>query len=696
MPKLSEIAGIAPAVAAPSAGKLRLSQAMAAPAAPQFDAASLPGIFGPAGVSGEFANAAGKTYTEGMGPAFKGSLADMFGSYDDVVNAVQGFAPGSKLVKDSKGYEVLELPNGKRFALNKPGIQNTEVAAGVGNIAAFLPAGKLASLGGGMATKAALAAGGSVATDAALQKVAGRDKIDPVRAALSGVGGAVGELVAPALGTLTNKAYNALKSKFGSHAKAVAAGRAMAQQAGIEQPSDTLSLQMLKRWDDIKNVSKKEAEAIAAEAKVMAAGDELGLSLTRGQKTGDMGQLTREEMLRNSDSMAGKMIRGTDADNQRAIVDYFTKMRSGMAGGEASGTVGDAFDKVGQNVRNEFGNANRVTGELYEKVAQTGAMVDAGAVREIPKVMKSAVADFPITRDLTPGAASLINLVKKEISSLPDEATAVSLKAVEIQRRRINQAIESASNPGDRRALTTMKNAFDGWFNKLDDAVVRGDPGAIGAMKNARAARASQGARFESRDPGDGGDLIEQMIEGRLSSDQLAEAAFGQGQVGKSGAVQFIRAAKKALKPEIGPMNPAFGELKSAFLQRMTVGKNGEPLGPQAIMNNLKTALNTRKDVMKELYTTEEYAKLSRAAQALDAIVPKGMIGRSSGTTERGFRFLEQLLGNVPFAKQMIGMMQSPANAMTAATMYQPIRPRGLGDELSVAAGASLPSQVQN
>jgi hypothetical protein len=292
--------------------------------------------------------------------------------------------------------------------------------------------------------------------------------------------------MAPALGTLTNKAYNALTSKFGNHAKAVAAGRAIAQQAGIEQPSDTLSLQMLKRWDDIKKVNIDEAKAMSAE-------DELGIELTKGQKTGDMGQLTREEMLRNSDSMAGRMIRGTDADNQRAIVDYFAKMRGGMAGGEAAATVGDAFDKVGQNVRSEFGNANRVTGELYEKVAQTGAMIEADAVREIPKVMKSAVAEFPITRDLTPGASSLISLVKKDVASLPDEATAVSLKAIETQRRRINQAIESASNPGDRRALMTLKNAFDGWFNKLDDAVVSGDPMAIPMMKDARAARASQG-----------------------------------------------------------------------------------------------------------------------------------------------------------------------------------------------------------
>ncbi len=202
----------------------------------QFRAAELPTIAGPLGFRPELRVATGAS---ALG-AFKPALADMFGSYEDVANALQKAAPGAKMVKDAEGFEVLELPNGKRFAMNKPGIQGHEVASVAGNIAAFLPAGKLASMGGGMASKTALAAGGSIATDAALQKVAGREKIDPVRAALSGVGGAVGELVSPALGTLTNRAYNALKSKFGNHAKAVAAGRAIAQQAGIEQPSDTL------------------------------------------------------------------------------------------------------------------------------------------------------------------------------------------------------------------------------------------------------------------------------------------------------------------------------------------------------------------------------------------------------------------------------------------------------------------------
>ena len=649
----------------------------------EFSAADLPTVGGPLGFSGEFQQATGA----GNLSAFKPALADMFGSYQDVANALQKVAPGAKVVKDAKGYEVLELPDGKRFAMNKPGVQGHEVASLTGNILSFIPAGRLVrTLGGGsLLGRAALAAPASAATDAVLQKVAGREEIDPVRMAITAAGGSVGELVAPALGKLADMTFQRAKAFFTSPQKAAQEAAKVLQEAGVQSPSNGMVNAILKRWDEV---------AAGIDPKTIAAEADTGVKLTRGQKTGDYGALRREEMLRQSDTLAGSKIREVDRGNLEALQNWVEKMRTGFGG--KSGTVSDSFDRVGETVRGAYEGAKANVNALYERVGQSNAFVNAKSIRDLPGMLKQSVRDWPVDEVMTPSAKRALDMIKGEVGKLPDEVSAVSLRAVETMRRRLNNAIGTAGNQSDKAALQQIKGTFDSWFDSLDSAIVKGEKGAVDLVKQARAARADMGARFEARGAGDGRALIERMIQGNATGQELAEAAFGVAQTGKANAVQFIRAAKRALPsgPK-GEMNPVFGELKSAYLQKLTIGKNGEMLGPQAILGNIKTALNTRKDVLKELYSPEEIARLERATQVLDALVPKGMVGRSSGTAERAYAYLEILLKGVPFGGQLLGAMQAPGRAVAAAQMYQPIRAPGVGDALGMPIGASVAEQNQ-
>lgn len=647
----------------------------------------LPTIAGPMGFSPEFREATGQSGFQGFLNAARPAAADVFGNYEDVTRALQNVAPGARMVKDANGFEVLELPNGQRFAMNKPGIQGHEVASLAGNVAAFTPAARIAGLGKTLLSKAAIGGLASGATDAALQKTAaGKESIDPVRLAFSAGGGAFGEIVAPTVGRLATGGIDKLRKMFGSADDAVQAGRAYAEQLGIKNPSDELAKSIAARWDEIK--------AGANPASIVAEAD-IGLKLTQGQKSGDVGALRREEMLRASDSEAGKFMRGIDESNRGAIDDFLAKMRNTMAGGNAASSAGESFDKIARSVQAENAAQKGVVNTLYDRVRDSGAVASRGAVDSLPARLTSAVRDFDIDAALTPGSAGVLNKIMAKVSDIGENVTGVSLRVIEAERRKLNNAIGTAANPTDKRALMTMKHAFDDWYDDLaETSIIKGDKGAIDAMKAARDARSVLGARFEKRGKDDlGGKLIEKLVQGNASGEELAQAAIGASQVSKASAAQFVKRLKGALQPANGPINPAWGEMKAAVLQKLTTGKGGETLGPQAIVGNLKEALRNRSTLMQELYSPQELTKLQRTTAILDAIVPKGLLAKTSGTGERMFAQLEQLLRGIPGGGMVMQALQAPARAATARNAYMPMRPRTGVNNLTTAASAAYGQQ---
>ena len=678
MPKLSELIS---GGAAPATGRMRLSDVIAQQA-PQFSAEDLPTVGGTWGFSDEFAKATGQSGGESFLNSIRPAAADIFGNYEDVARALQKVAPGAKVVKDAKGYEVLELPNGERFAMNKPGVQGHEVAAAVGNTLAFLPAGRAAGMATTLPGKMAVAAGASGATDAALQlTAAGKEEIDPLRLATTAAGGAVGELAAPFLGRLVGAATDKIKAMFGK-GNTLAAGRELAKQLGIANPTDDQARAVAARWKEIQ--AGASPESVVAES-------EMGLKLTQGQKTGDYGALRREEMLRASDSTAGQFMRGIDDQNRQATTDYFNAARAKMAGGEPAATTGDAFDRIARLAQAEQAAQKGVVADLYGRVAEKGAKVDAASVRALPDRLRAATSAFAVDDQLTPSSARVLKIIEGKVADLPEKTSAVTIKAIETERQRINNAIGTASNPTDRKVLMTIKNEFDQWFDGLaENAVIGGDPSVIQAMKSARDARAVLGRRFEAGGKDDvGGKLVAQLLAGKKTPEELAQAALGAAQVSKVSGAQFVKKMKAALKPAEGPMNPAWGELKSAVLQKMVTNSAGEPLGPQAIVANLRSSLRNRSSMMRELYEPEELAALGRAAQTLDSVVSKGMLGRSSGTAERAFAYVEQLLKGFPGGGMLVNAMRAPGQAAAARNAYSPLRPYTDIDALIAAGGAA-------
>ena len=649
-----------------------------------FSTAELPHVFGGLGISPELGKAGGLSAMQRFTGGIPAAATDMFGSDDDLAKSFQERFPGSRIVKDREGFNALEMPNGERFALDQPGVQGNEIATALGNVAAFTPAGKAAGMvtKGGVFGKAAVGGLASIGTDVALQKVAGRDEIDPTRAALSGAGGALGEFLAPVIGRGADKITSAVRGFFSDEGAMVKAGREYAKQLGIQNPSNDVAKAIAARWAEIQSGAKPGP--IVAEA-------EMGLRLTQGQKTGDFGALAREDMLRSSASDAGQMMRGVDDANMAAMQQHFAGIRDQMAGGKAAANVGDAFDRIGQSARDELGSAKAVVSDLYDRVAQSKGVVSRDAVEALPDRLDAAVRDFAVDKELTPATARMLDVFRAKVAEIPEAVTGITIKTIETERRRLNNAIDSAANKTDRAALVSMKRAFDSWYDDLaDNAVISGDSGVIAAMKSARDARATLARRFEVQGKDDiGGKLVAKLVSGRATPEELAQAALGASQVSKASGVQFIKKLRGALQPPEGPMNPAWGEMKSAVLQKMVTGKNGESLGPQAIVSNLKEALRNRQSMMAELYTPSELSALSRATQTLESIVPKGAFAKSSGTSERAFRAIEQMLAGIPLGGLIMKAVRAPGQAASAAMAYSPVRAPNLFDAATVGVGAA-------
>ena len=124
-------------------------------------------------------------------------LPSLFKGDAGVRNRALEAVPGSRLETDESGAEIVVTPDGGRFYVNKPGLDVDDVFRFGGQMASFLPAGRLvrgASWGG----RALQAGAGAAATDAVGQAASGQG-VDPTQVGLSGLAGLGGQAASEGL-----------------------------------------------------------------------------------------------------------------------------------------------------------------------------------------------------------------------------------------------------------------------------------------------------------------------------------------------------------------------------------------------------------------------------------------------------------------------------------------------------------------
>lgn len=580
------------------------------------------------------------------GQMLVGAAKDMFGSRQGAAeylarkaNEQSGLRSlvdgGAKVVTGEDGEPMIRLADGTTYRTNDPGIDSADVANIAGNVAAFWTPASWASAyskakGLGLVGRSLVQGGTAAATDAGIQAVANEGKINPLRTAAAAAGGAGGEVLGQALGAVASKVSQLLKSGKGSREAAME----LANQAGIPQPSPEVLARLSAGLDEIK---------AGADPRAVLGREQFGFLYTQGQRLVDPArrdnQLVREELLRQAPG-GRELFQRMGAANAEKLDDAVSGIATQL-GGRGTQAPGELAAGAGTVLRNQADDLSRQVGDAYDAASKGGrAAISTDAVQSLPSRLTRSVRDFGVNPQLHPAAAKTLEQITESAAGLPPNAKGVTLQALESQRRIIGSNYGAASNPADRAAMSAIKREFDGFMDEaIETALIKGDPSALDLLKKARGLRAEFGRRFEGS--ADTDKFIAGILDGSRTPEEVVNIALGASQVSKAGGARFIQRLRAAANDDPTVM----GNLRAAHFSRLARGRNGEPLPPGQIVRNIRETEFNNASVVKALYGPEEWARVRQLAAAIEPMLLKGDLARTSGSLERAVRMLGQRIG---------------------------------------------------
>lgn len=606
----------------------------------------------------------------GAGNMIWAAAKDMFGSDEGVAEYLAKKA-GGRVERDKDGAPLVVLPSGDRYRMNDSGLDSTDVASVAGNVGAFLtPAGWAAKLGQaknlGLGARALTQAGAAGATDVALQLGFDGGRVDPVRTAATAAGGALGEGAGTALAVGGRRVMDAVRSATGANK---AAARNMLAEAG-----------MLRTSESVGRVAAAQNElAAGADPRALLGREEFGLQYTQGQRVLDpvrkFEMLSREELLRQSPG-GGAALREAERQNVdqvgNALAGIGTRLgsKAGASPAElaqgAAGRLREQADELGGRISQAYDEAGR----------GNRAAISGEAVRGLPARLTAAVSDFAPSPELMPAASKTLQQIKLATDTIlkgGDGANVrgVTLKALETQRRILNNNYNAATNNADRAAMSAIKREFDGWLDEaVDGALVSGDPQALAAIKMARGLRAEFGKRFEGKAETD--KFIGGLLDGTRTPEELVNIALGAGQVSKAAGARFV----DRLKTAAGNDPEVIGQLRAAHFLRLTQNVKGEALKFGELVRNIRQTDYTNASVVKALYSPQEWAEVKRLADALEPLIEEGTFARRPGTADQLLRMIYQRVGGgLPLVGEVLKGVGSVRDTIRAnAALNKPLR----------------------
>lgn len=385
-------------------------------------------------------------------------------------------------------------------------------------------------------------------------------------------------------------------------------------------------------------------------------------------------QLQREEYLRSpaAQQNAGGVISdpanifaGLDARNAKAWDGIVERGTGGL-------TPAQQMGQVQADLIERRADAKRIVDEMYQGVRDRGpSFVGMDAMSQIPQRLRAAVREFRPDPDNFPATFKALKDIEGDLARFSESrVTAVSLDAIESQRRTLGTLIDAAKNNADRKAVTALKREFDSAVDDAWEAALRsGDPAQLEALKGAREARASFGRRFEPE--GAAGSLIESLSTGSITPDEAIAKVMGVTQVAPPKAIPYIRAIKTAASNDPAVIQ----QLQAAHFANLLQDNAGRILDPGKIAANIQRAERNTGSLIRELYTPEEWQRTLRLADAASRLAQRGPDGNITGGG-RGVRFIAQWLNEnrtaaivreFPFVKQTIDTIQRAVQSADAA-----------------------------
>lgn len=363
------------------------------------------------------------------------------------------------------------------------------------------------------------------------------------------------------------------------------------------------------------------------------------------------------------------------------------------------------FGQVQASLIERRTDAKRIVDEMYQGVRDKGtSFVGLDGLRQMPQRLRAAVREFRPDPDNFPATFKALKDIEGDLARFSESrVTAVSLDAIESQRKTLGTLIDAAKNNADRKAVTALKREFD---NAVDDAwessLRSGDPAQLEALKSARAARANFAQRFEPE--GEAGSLVESLSLGNITPDEAVAKVIGVTQVAPPKAIPYIRAIKMAASNDPAVIQ----QLQAAHFANLLQDSAGNLLPYGRIAANIQRAERNTGTLIRELYTPDQWAQMRRLADATSRLSVRGPDANVTGGG-RGLRGIQQIIqGNawlgtvarlpgVQWAVNAVQQGTAAAQATRAAKGVVPVAaPSAVIPAASSTQGGNLSSATRN
>lgn len=379
----------------------------------------------------------------------------------------------------------------------------------------------------------------------------------------------------------------------------------------------------------------------------------LNVILSEGQETRALPAIQKEQAaLRGTSGPAAQDRAQQFADQQRQQVsDARDSVVAGLDqyGQRVAATPQEAAELAQKSIQTAASQRKAGVAQAYDTAKALPGEIHAAAFEGIGQKIKAdlSAGDNPIVIDdkLTPFASRAIQDVENRISQLkiqnradpfgqpnPENIVGINLKGVDQMRRRLSAFRKDAygsGNAADGRAASAVIDAFDSQIdNAINGGLFKGDPLAVQAWNDARAAHADYKSTFSAGKNDPTGRVVERILgKGNNPAaipNDVADFIYGSSGVNPNSLNVSVANRVRSI---LGENSPEWSGVKQGLFQRLVETPDGvSDLGAGKIAQRLNQFLNgSGKEMAETMFSPSErtlikqYAVLNRALEVPQA-----------------------------------------------------------------------------
>ena len=442
---------------------------------------------------------------------------------------------------------------------------------------------------------------------------------------------------------------------------------------------------------------------------------EFGVNLSRGQETGELAAIQREQAaLRGQHGDPSQRRAQEFADQQRTQLEQAredlaraldpvhgpnTVVYGGKQGQVLAESPAEAGAMASEGVRGAAAQRKAVVDEAYEIARRQPGEVHGGVFEGIGQKIKGdlSLRDEPVIIDdkLTPFASRAIRDVEERIAKLriqnradpfgepnPENIVGIDLRGVDQMRKRLSsfrQDAYASGNAADGRAARAVIESFDKHIDAaINGGLFTGDRSAVQAWNDARAAHHDYRSTFGAGKNDPVGRVVER-ITGKGNNpaaipNDVADFLYGSSGVNPNSLNVGVATRVRGI---LGNQSPEWAAVKQGLFARLSsAGEGMAEMGPGKAAQRLNRFLNVDgRELAHVLYSPAERELLQNYANLLRRIqVPQAGANWSNTAT---------------FTQRALDTIGSKLGMVLGAVIGHAIAP-GMGWGISEAVGAGV------